>query len=577
MRRIRIVTAAAAGALLAGVLTAPAASAAGPTDCPEAFPTAEAVDGVTGTGYTVERGTTPDPFSATVLGRLTNGIAPGIDMIMADLDSPALTRAGGVWAGMSGSPVYAADGRLIGSVSYGLAASSSIAGITPASDMQKLLGTASTAAGRTKIAVSTTVAQRLARTGEVTAAQAASGFQRLKVPLSVSGATSSHYSKLLDGLRRRAPDAVIRTGGPTITDGAAGAASGIGAGGNFAAALSYGDLTLAGIGTTTFVCDAKAVAFGHPFLLAGAAQYSAHTADALFVQPDPIFGPFKVANPGGVVGVVDQDRVAGIRARLGATPSTFDVTTLLRRDGGEAVSGLTTGVYQPWAADIAALHLLISADRVLDAVGPGSAALTFTVSGTRNGVPFVLKRSDHYSDRFDIAFTATFALFDLIRPLLDQPFENVKITKVAVNGNLSSTVKEYRVSALKVRKSGVYVAHKGVLKVAAGKKVYLQYTLARYRSTQKVLVPLAISVPAGTKGNPGVLTAAAGASFNEGAAEPKSLSALLSALAKAPRNDSLRLNLAIQKGAKTVRSAASTTVGALVSEYTRDIDVAVTS
>ena len=58
-----------------------------------------------------------------MLGRITDGIAPGVDMILADVSSPALTRAGGVWAGMSGSPVYTADGRLIGSVSYGLAAS----------------------------------------------------------------------------------------------------------------------------------------------------------------------------------------------------------------------------------------------------------------------------------------------------------------------------------------------------------------------------------------------------------------------------------------------------------------------
>src|SRR6185312_5852846 len=97
-------------------------------------------------------------------------------MIMADLDSPALTRAGGVWAGMSGSPVYTADGRLIGSVSYGLAASSPIAGITPA-------------AAKAKIKVSATTARRIAKTGDVSAAVADDGFVQLKVPVSVSGAT----------------------------------------------------------------------------------------------------------------------------------------------------------------------------------------------------------------------------------------------------------------------------------------------------------------------------------------------------------------------------------------------------
>jgi hypothetical protein len=36
---------------------------------------------VAGTGFTVEKGTTPDPFSAEVIGRITDGIEPGTDMI----------------------------------------------------------------------------------------------------------------------------------------------------------------------------------------------------------------------------------------------------------------------------------------------------------------------------------------------------------------------------------------------------------------------------------------------------------------------------------------------------------------
>src|SRR4051812_43125395 len=99
MTRSRLATGLLASAVMSGALVAlPAVAAqAAPTDCPTAFPTASAVDGVTGTGYTVERGTTPEPFSARILGRINDGIAPGIDMIMADLTSPALTRSGGVW------------------------------------------------------------------------------------------------------------------------------------------------------------------------------------------------------------------------------------------------------------------------------------------------------------------------------------------------------------------------------------------------------------------------------------------------------------------------------------------------
>lgn len=92
------------------------------------------------TGLTVEKGTVPDPFTATVLGVVENGIAPDLDLIIVDTDSPAIQRAGGIWAGMSGSPVYAQDGRLIGAVAYGLSAGPSpIAGVTPAEDMYAVL------------------------------------------------------------------------------------------------------------------------------------------------------------------------------------------------------------------------------------------------------------------------------------------------------------------------------------------------------------------------------------------------------------------------------------------------------
>src|SRR5262245_40862802 len=84
--------------------------------CPAAFPVTDLTVGQTGEGLTVETGTTPDPFTVTILGVLDDGIAPGVDMILAETASPALERAGGVWAGMSGSPVYAEDGRLIGAV-----------------------------------------------------------------------------------------------------------------------------------------------------------------------------------------------------------------------------------------------------------------------------------------------------------------------------------------------------------------------------------------------------------------------------------------------------------------------------
>ncbi len=133
-----------AGALgaLGGAATAvPSDDSAAPVaDCAAPFPLADVAKGDLVDGLTVVSGTTPEAFTGEVLGVLNDGISPGIDMIMIDLDMPAFDETGGVWQGMSGSPVYADDGRLIGAVAYGLSyGPSTIAGITPFEDMDDYL------------------------------------------------------------------------------------------------------------------------------------------------------------------------------------------------------------------------------------------------------------------------------------------------------------------------------------------------------------------------------------------------------------------------------------------------------
>jgi hypothetical protein len=473
---------------------------------------------------------------------------------------------------MSGSPVYAADGRLIGSVSYGLAAASPIAGITPAADMKKLLSAPATA--NAKIKVSAKTARRIARTGDVTAAAADDGFVQLKVPVSVSGATGKS-AKFLKDLKKTS-NVRVRMNGSRISA-APSSPSEITAGSNFAAALSYGDISLAGVGTTTFVCDGEAVAFGHPMIDAGQVQFSAHPASAVLVQPDPIFGPFKVANPGGPVGVVNQDKTVGIRAKLGATPSTsFPITTSLVPAGGSAVTGTTTGVYQPWAADIAALHLQANIVKALGADGGGSAALKFTIKGqTAAGSQFSLVRSDHYADPNSISFAAADDMYGLVSELINQPFKDIKITSVDVTGTVDDTINQYRVTAVKMFKKGKWVPQKGTVVTSPGKTVYRQITLTKYRSSQTLIAKLKVKIPAGTQGSEGTLTISDGYSAGFSESEPKSLTALLKLLANRPTQDSLAGILLLDNGRRPVTTTTLTRVNGQVANYTRDLNVRV--
>ncbi|GAB3269539.1 SpoIVB peptidase S55 domain-containing protein [Kineosporia babensis] len=530
------------------------------------FPTADAVDGVTGTGYTVERGTTADEFSAKVLGRITDGIAPGVDMIMAELDSPALERAGGVWGGMSGSPVYAADGKLIGSVSYGLAASSKIAGITPAEDLMALRDSST---GRPTISVSQQKAARIAKTGEASKTLAAKGFERLPVPVSASGIAKKNTKRYLSGIAKSSGLAV-RSGGSKISTKAESSPSEIFAGSNYTAALSYGDVSLTGLGTTTYVCDGTAVAFGHPFLSAGRAEFSVHPATAVYVQADPVFGPFKVGNPGGVVGTVTRDNTVGLRSTLGQAPKhDFPITTSLVNEEGKTVKGSTVGVYQAYVADIAALHLQSAVIKANGAQGAGSAEVKITVTGTRaGGKKFSLSHSDHFADSLDVSYPTADSLYFLLLPLVEQSFEDVKITGVKITGKVTTDIEKYRVAKVETKKKGKWVKLTSTQSVSSGATIPLRATLTAYRSTKQVTVPLTVRVPKKSSGYTGALTISDGLSALPATREPNSLNGLLNQLRNTPSSDSVisQVDLDTPTGG-VLSSTRKTKLDAAVSPY----------
>ena len=111
-------------AVVAGTLTAPAradvtAKAPLADPCPAPVPLSSVQAGMVGEGLTVVSGSTPVPFKVDVLGVLDDGVGVGRDMIMIKVSDYAgqhvIDQGDGIWAGMSGSPVYV-DGKLLGAV-----------------------------------------------------------------------------------------------------------------------------------------------------------------------------------------------------------------------------------------------------------------------------------------------------------------------------------------------------------------------------------------------------------------------------------------------------------------------------
>jgi len=456
---------------------------------------------------------------------------------------------------MSSSPVYAADGRLVGAVAYGLTfGSSPIAGITPAEEMYNLLdggGASSAVAG--KVDLPPAVEDRIIATGAATEAEVAGGLSQLAVPLGISGLPSARV------------DDITRLGhqirGTKVF--AAGTASGklvpapLVAGGNVAAALSYGDLSAMGIGTVTAVCGDEALLFGHPFDFTGKTSLTAHRATALFVQPDNLGVPFKVANPGGIVGTVDEDRLAGLHTTVGVVPDVGTIKSTFSAVGGLSRTSSTRVAAPGFLPTAAAYHILFNLDRVNDRIGPGTATLDWVARGTRaNGDPWTLRVHDMVASEFDAAFLPADEVWFALERLHGNPWEEITIDRVGLEGVTTDTYKDGTIVGIQMlmpsgRWRNVDADHR--LQLVAGTDVYMRAVLRAFRSTRTSTVQFTVRVPNLRDGRGSLLVVGGGEFFFGGGGRASDFDGLLDVIRNEPTGDRLVVRLNVRTDERAVR------------------------
>ncbi len=590
---------------LAATGTASAASGGGlPTvsvsadGCPVPIPLAKVRTGSRGVGLTVLSGTKPRPFRVEVLGVLHDGLGAGRHLILVDVsDLPGSRVIGdrGIWAGMSGSPVYI-GGKFLGAIGYGFSAAGNIGGVTPAADMLKLLSPA--AAAQTKAAperVSLTSTMRSRLTGS---SRSGAAMERLPMPLAVSGL---NYRRLAQ-FRSQASSAdagvipyAAGSGSGAARVKAAHKVAPLKPGGNFAATLSYGDITASAVGTTSVVCRGQALSFAHPFTHAGRVSFGAHHAQALAVVTDATRGSFKMASLGAPVGTVDQDRGAAIRTKLGPAPATIPVRSTITtvEDKRKRVGGVRV-VESGYLPALAYYGLQSGFDAAIDRAGGGSTKVTWTISGTRrNGAPFTVRRSDRFADISDVASDPSYDLAITLDALLNNPYENVRVTAVDFTASVRESVRRLRVVSTSVSVNGGAFRNVGQLKVRPGDSLRVRTTLQPYQSAKKVVVLSALKVPAGTSGAFGTLGIAGGGLaggdgssadclFQEGGCTGKegmtSVKQLLADITSRPGNDALEVALRFDEGTVPKNTPAVTYVATSLTQVvsgSRDIAIEV--
>ncbi len=551
--RMAVSAAVTAGLCLAGTAALATPSQAATGTCDTAYPVAGLTAGQAVTGLTVTQGTTPGDFSGSIIGVLEDGIEPGVDMVMAKLSSPDIAD-NGIWEGMSGSPVYdQATGELIGAVAYTLSyGETQVAGITPWADMQTYAGHPAPPT----VKVPARAARAIARSTSVTVKQASRGFTEVATPRLVSGLSQ----RTLDRGHGRHGRAYLPQGVSAAGRTASGSvtADDMVAGGNLVATMSTGDIVQAGLGTITSVCGDRVVGFGHPMNFVGRTTYGLAGADALYIQGDPQGSSFKVANIGGVLGTIDQDRMTGISGPLGVTPASLPVTSEVgyTPDGGTPRSrtGTSDVQQQQSAAATAYYEIIANHQAVLDAYQPGSEEQSWTVDGHTAAGPFHFAGGNRYTDVNDVADAASWDLPDLVYLLTN--IAGVTIDSVDVHSAVTDDTATLKIAGLQQLRGGSWhsVGKGKPAQATAGHTLRMRLVFNDGTKGKK----FSVAVPKKAAGLRGTLDAFPAESFPFEQSTPHQVSGVRKLVDHLQRNDQAQISFSAFSEQHTVSSSTTT-------------------
>ncbi|MGH7541682.1 MAG: SpoIVB peptidase S55 domain-containing protein, partial [Gemmatimonadota bacterium] len=517
---MHVLTVAVAVLLSGSAFSAPATSAAELCgSVPDVFPVGDLEAGMVATAWTVVDGTEPVSFDVEIVGVIPDGIAAGIDFILVHTSGPVIDQTGGIAFGFSGSPVYIGD-RLVGAVSYGFsAADQTFGGVTPAEDMVRLFGYPSatgslrdtsegtgSAAFAREVRVPVALRRTAARTAGTTTEAVPTVAEQLRIPLGVSGLNARGMRRFSRTLRLAGlPVVPYRAGAAGLTDLAS---EPLEPGDAVGAALSVGDLSVAGIGTTTATCEDLLLGFGHPFFFDGASgefPMAMYGAEVLAVIPDPsnLAGPFKLANLTDLHGVIDQDRLTGIRGVEGIEPVAVPITSVVTNPDIARIRVGDTTVFRqelgsfPVVPDIAAFHLLASEDVVFDRIGGGSVTLRFVVEGIGpDGEPFRLVRPNMFFSDFDASFESIAEVFGFLFEIQESGFGPVHLTRIHMNASITQeqlTAEIVRVRSASSLQPGL--RERDRLLVRPGDTIRLEVSLLPEGALEADVVELLVPVP----------------------------------------------------------------------------------
>ena len=450
MRRFTpFVFAAIAVALLSSVALAQTPKA------PDLFPLEDLRPGMKGTARSVFSGSETQEFNVEILGVLPGFPGPRQSAIIAKLSGSNVEKTG-VFAGMSGSPVYI-DGKIVGAIAFSFPFSREpIAGITPIKQMIDLFDKGNENAkpkeprpvsfaqlvgtdwkpNLPKPAVSSVSLLTPVSAGSPLMPLLGQQMTPIATPLVFSGITQESLSIFAPQLVANGLLPVSGVGGSAaITPLAEVNGNTFPPGSSISVQLVRGDYSLAAAGTVTMRDGDRIYAFGHPFLSLGASDMPMTESSVVTVISN-VNNSFKLSVPGRMVGAISQDRASGIFGLLRQAPKMIPVKVNLHtsRDRTETFTYevANDSFLTPLLLNITLFNTITSSERAL-------GESTISVKGEIRVKGEETIKIDRRFSSSNAPIMASGSIAAPVSSLLASGFDNVQLDGITLDISSSET------------------------------------------------------------------------------------------------------------------------------------------
>jgi hypothetical protein len=517
------------------------------------FPLEEIRPGMKGIARTVFQGTEPEEFDLEILGVLPGFTGPRQSTIIARLSGANVGKTG-VFAGMSGSPVFI-DNRLVGAIAYSFPFSKEpICGITPIKEMIDIFASSAEKTNPPKQvrAVSFSklangewkpVLPRQAVTPTNLVASVAAGspliplmgqqIQPIATPVVFTGISEQSLSFFSDALTKNGLLPVSGVGGAaSITPLARFDAKTLTPGTSVSVQLVRGDYSVAAAGTVTFRDGQQIYAFGHPFLSLGGSDMPMAESSVITVIPNA-YNSFKLAVPGQMVGSISQDRSTGIFGELGHAPKMIPVKLNLHTSRGRDEQ------FSYEVVDDEFLTPLLVTITVFNTINSRERALGESTVSIRGAINLDGQKAINLERRFSAqnsSMLAAGAVAGPITDLLSSGFDDVSIKGISLDITSSEEKQTATLERISLDRT----------EVTRGETVEVQ-AYVRTDAGAQFVERIPVQIPADAAAGQLVISVGDGAAMQEASAAknfvPRDLAQLVSALNQVKKNDRLYVRL----------------------------------